>query len=244
MKEITSSANLEVSHWIQLTKKSSYRKATQKVLVEGKNLLKDLIRRHNPIRLLLTKTALNDFSDFPGEIILISDAIAAKISSVETPEGCFAEFHLPSPQTQSIEKGLILDRLADPGNVGTLLRTALGFMIDIVFLIEPCCDIWNPKTLRAAKGAQFDLPIIPITYENVPKHLPIIVADTKGVFLHEFTPPKQWVLVLGNEACGPSIPQEMKKTTITIETPGPIESLNVATAGAIALYTLIQKHPQ
>jgi RNA methyltransferase, TrmH family len=243
VKEISSLANVEVSHLLQLTKSSSYRKSQQKILVEGRNLLKDLLQRHDPIRLFLTKTAFAEFSDFPGEIVVISDAIANKISSVETPEGYFAEFHLPKHTVPSIQKGLILDRLSDPGNVGTLLRTALGFMIDVVFLIEPCCDVWNPKTLRAAKGAQFDLPIIPISYENLPQQLPIIVADTKGIFLHEFKPPNQWLLVLGNEAFGPNVPPEIQRTTVTIKTPGPIESLNVATAGAIVLYALTHASP-
>jgi RNA methyltransferase, TrmH family len=238
VREIVSTANHNVRHWTELMRKSSYRKEKNRILVEGKNLILDLIKRHSPLRLILTQSSCNFFTNFPGEIYLISDEIAKKISSVESPEGCFAEYSPPNLSPSKIQKALILDRLADPGNVGTLLRTALGFKVDAIFLIEPCCDIWNPKTIRAAKGAQFDLPIIRCGYDMLPKEIPLLVADTKGIPLHEFSPPKKWLLVVGNEANGPNIPEGIERTTITIKTPGPIESLNVAVAGGIVLYVL------
>ena len=69
-------------------------------------------------------------------------------------------------------------------------------------------------------------------------NLPIILADTTGTPLSKYTPAKQWLLVLGNEAHGPCVPEHLKTTPITVEMTGPVESLNVAQAGAIVLYHL------
>jgi RNA methyltransferase, TrmH family len=238
LKEIQSTTNPQISHFSLLMKKNTYRKETGRFLVEGKNLIYDLTKRHPPIQLLLTKKNLHHFSHFKGEILLISDAIAQKISDVESPEGCFAEYQTPNLVPKKLQRALVLDGLQDPGNVGTLLRTALGFAMDAIFFIEPMCDPWNPKTLRAAKGAQLDLPLIKTTYDELPNTLPILVADTSGENLQTFSAPKEWLLVLGSEALGPSIPPSKSATKITIQTSPKIESLNVAVAGGIAMYAL------
>ena len=132
----------------------------------------------------------------------------------------------------------VLDGLQDPGNVGTLLRTALALDVRTVFLIDPCADPWNPKALRAAKGAQFDLTLISGTFDIIPPDASLIVADTKGEDLRTYTPPKNWFLVVGNEAHGHRVPESRHPSLITIPMPGPMESLNVSQAGAIILYAL------
>lgn len=239
MKTITSLSHELVKHWVRLQKDRSYRETTHKVLVEGKNLLHDLMKRHLPVRLIATENQMELFEGFSGERICIQESIASKISAVENPEGCFAEYDIPpSKSDEKIEHGLILDRLQDPGNVGTLFRTCLAFNIRTIFLIEPCCDPWNPKTIRAAKGSQFDLSIISCTWDSIPLHIPLVVADIQGEDIHTMTPPKEWLLVVGNEASGPRVPQSLQPRFVTIPMPGPVESLNVSQAGAILLFAL------
>ena len=242
IKRIASTSNDIVKHAVRLQKEKSYRTASNSVLVEGKNLLLDLIKKKAPARLFLVEPLLPLFQEFAGEIFLIDEKIAKKISLLEAPEGCFAEYPLPQHAfPQSLEKGLILDRLQDPGNVGTLLRTALAFGLETVFFIEPCCDPWNPKVIRAAKGAHFDLCLIPTSWEELSSHiqnLTLYVADIDGEDIEKISFSQKWVLVLGNEAHGAVIPPTLKKSCLRIPMSQKVESLNVAQAGAIALYRL------
>ena len=242
MKTIVSTSHELVKHWVRLQKDRSYRRNAQSVLIEGKNLLKDLIVRHLPQRIIITEKQKDFCPMFEGERILISDAVAAKISAVEEAEGCFAEYQLPaSEMPANIEHALILDGLQDPGNVGTLLRTALALNLRTIFLIEPCCDPWNPKAIRAAKGAQFDLSIILGSWNDIPQHASLVVADIEGEEALSFVPPNTWFLVLGNEAHGHTVPQKLHPRFIKIPMPGSMESLNVSQAGAILIYSLLNK---
>jgi RNA methyltransferase, TrmH family len=242
MKHILSTSNDLVKHWARLQKERSYRQATGKVLVEGKNLLKDLIPRHKPLRFIVIQEDQDAVSSCEEDLIIISKEVASKISGVEEPEGWFAEYQLPASEIPScIEKALILDRLQDPGNVGTILRTSLALNVRTVFLIEPCCDPWNPKAIRAAKGAQFDLSLVFRTWESIPADAPLFVADIKGEDIASLSAQNGWFLVLGNEAHGASIPPSYHPKFIKIPMPGPMESLNVSQAGAILLYMLMHK---
>jgi RNA methyltransferase, TrmH family len=127
---------------------------------------------------------------------------------------------------------LSLWRLADPGNVGTLIRTADAFRA-AVELSEGCADPTGPKALRASAGALFRVPLGPVNGRRVG-----LVAHG-GRPLDEVELGEQTVFVLGSERGGLST--EVQKTCdelVTIPTPGPAESLNVAAAGAIALYAV------
>ncbi len=239
MKTISSTSHDLVKHWVRLQKDRSYRRTSQRVLVEGKNLLNDLLPRHPPLRLIITKEHQDCFGEIPGERIFVSIPVIKKISAVEAPEGCIAEYELPTPQPPvRIDRALVLDGLQDPGNVGTLLRTALAMDVRTVFCIEPCADPWNPKAIRAAKGAQFDLCLISCSFDALPKDNVLLVADVEGEDVRHFAPPAQWLLVVSNEAHGPRVSLAHRPCFITIPMPGPVESLNVSQAGAILLYTL------
>lgn len=241
MKEVFSTSHDLVKHWVRLQKERSYRHEVGRVLVEGKNALRDLLVRHRPVRLMVTERQLPYFDELCDECIVISEAVAQKISDLESPEGCCAEFALPQPPKQPVlEKVVILDRLQDPGNVGTLLRTCLAFGVQTVICIEPSCDPWNPKVIRAAKGAQFDLSLLLCSWDRLPQLGPLLVADAAGVDVRTVPRLDRWALVLGNEAHGAEIPLYVPKTVLSITMSGPMESLNVAQAGAILLYVLLQ----
>jgi TrmH family RNA methyltransferase len=240
MKSLSSPTHDLVKHWSRLQKDREYRRTTGRVLVEGKNLLHDLLRRHRPIRIIVTPRHEETFSALGEEVYVVTEAIASKISSVESPEGCFAEFELPeAPAAPDLDRVVILDRLQDPGNVGTLLRTCLSFNVRTVLLIEPCCDPWNPKCIRSAKGAQFDIGLFPCSWEHLPPVGTLIVADMTGVDVRTIQRPSHFALVLGNEAHGVNAPPSLPSCCVKIPMPGPMESLNVAQAGAILLYTLL-----
>jgi TrmH family RNA methyltransferase len=240
MKILSSPTHDLVKHWSRLQKDRDYRQSIKRVLVEGKNLLKDLLLRHKPVRIVVTDRNKETFRDVDGDVYLITEAIASKISSVETPEGCFAEFEWPMlSASPDLDRVVILDRLQDPGNVGTLLRTCLSFNVRTVLLIEPCCDPWNPKCIRSAKGAQFDINLLSCSWERLPAVGPLFVADMGGTDVRTIEKPRRFALVLGNEAQGVKIPASLPSRLVKIPMPGPMESLNVAQAGAILLYALL-----
>ena len=143
------------------------------------------------------------------------------------------------------DKWLFLDHISDPGNLGTLLRTAAWFQIYNIALSPDSLDPYNPETIRAGVGAHFHLSIhsdvnINVFIEN---HYSIIGADHRGELLTQsFIIPERWVLVLGGEAHGLSEPVNIKlNRTIAIPKSGSGESLNISAAGAILMHQLSEK---
>jgi TrmH family RNA methyltransferase len=132
----------------------------------------------------------------------------------------------------------VLDRVADPGNLGTLLRSAQAFGWDGVYLIDGCCDPFNDKALRAAKGATFALPYAQGSFDRLQTlgSWQLMVADLKG------RPPEQvavggpLALVLGNEAAGVQEAIRKQGTAVTLPTAAAVDSLNVSVAGGILMY--------
>ncbi len=138
---------------------------------------------------------------------------------------------------------LILDSLSDPGNLGTLFRTALALGWDGIWLTPGTVDPFNDKALRAARGATFCLPFAWKTREEIIEAtkkgaLTLYTADIEGKPLHTISPRPPLALILSSESHGP---QNWPSEKITIPMQPHVESLNVASSGAILLYTLRQK---
>ncbi|MBC8311949.1 MAG: RNA methyltransferase [Candidatus Marinimicrobia bacterium] len=141
---------------------------------------------------------------------------------------------------------LLLDNISDPGNMGTILRTAEWFGVKNLILSPKCVDIYNSKVIRSAMGAHFHLN--QMIQDNLMQVIPrlkkegfsIIGADMDGTSITTFSPPQKWALVLGNEAHGlsPHI-KSLLDERITVPKSGKIESLNVAVAGGVILNSLV-----
>lgn len=179
------------------------------------------------------------------EVFRVTPEVLKKISGIEEKDGCAAIVPLPPPQP--LEKKshlLILDRVGDPGNLGTLFRTALAFEWGGVWLTEGTVDPFNDKALRAAKGATFRLPydfLDPAKAKNwIKQHnAAIFVADLDGEKLSpscSFEPPL--ALLLGSEGRGPGDWVSSLARKITIPIKKEVESLNVASAGSILLFAM------
>ena len=172
---------------------------------------------------------------------LVSEEVLEKLSFSKTPQGVVAVCHLLEEKPIKSEKVLYLDDVSDPGNLGTILRTALAFGYDDVILSKNCCSIYNEKVLQASQGAIFKLNIVnDADLLKLKKDgYEILATEIKGsVSLDEVSKPKKQVLVLGNEAHGVSeslLKLSDKRIRIDIKN---IESLNVAIAGAIAMFKL------
>jgi TrmH family RNA methyltransferase len=147
---------------------------------------------------------------------------------------------------------LILDELTDPGNMGTILRTALAADVDEVLLTPDCTDCYSPKVVRAASGAHIALPIATnLAWEAIAERITFHCKEERQVFLAEAGSPhlyfeqdlkRPFALIIGNEAHGPSREARSLATLpIAIPLANGVESLNAAMATGIVLYEAIRQ---
>lgn len=170
----------------------------------------------------------------------VTEEIMKKITGLEQPDGFAAEIKLPLPQDVSDKQFLlVLDQIADPGNLGTLIRTALALGWEGVIITPGTVDLFNDKALRAAKGATFHLPYAQMTHEEISRmKVRFYTADLEGQELRgaHFRPPL--ALILSHESRGATAWAEKIGEKVTIPMHVKAESLNVATSGAIFLYAM------
>lgn len=172
-------------------------------------------------------------------IYLITPQVNKYYSSLETPSGITAIFHIKKANL-SKSSVIYLNGVSDPGNLGTIMRSAVAFGYDNFVLDKNCVDIYNPKVINAAKDAIFKLNIIEDSSGNWLQinHLPIYTTDAAlGIQLNKFKPAPVYCLVLGGESRGVS-PEIIKQSQINlrIKISNKIESLNVAIAASIIFY--------
>jgi TrmH family RNA methyltransferase len=173
--------------------------------------------------------------------IVISDALLPEISGLESPARMGFVIDLPAPAALSPGvASLILDRVQDAGNVGSMLRSASAFGFSQVIALRGTAALWSPKVLRAGMGAHFGLQLLegvePLALDGLT--VPIIVTSSHdGAFLHRQALPMPCAWAMGHEGQGVSewlIARAALK--VRIDQPGGEESLNVAAAAAICLY--------
>lgn len=172
-----------------------------------------------------------------------SSTLLCDLSSVETPFGMIAVFPIPilaiPPMVQST---IILDAIRDPGNLGTILRSAQGAGVDQVLLAPECADLYNPKVVRAAAGAHFHVLARKLSWAEIDEVLvseKIYLADsTQGMDYRServFCPP--WALIVSNEAHGPSQAAQCIATErLHIPLTNELDSLNAATAASVLMF--------
>jgi TrmH family RNA methyltransferase len=142
---------------------------------------------------------------------------------------------------------LLLDRLQDPGNMGTLIRAARAFGVDAVVVLDGSVDPWNPKAVRAAAGASFRTHIAQVRWVEArpwleEQQIEILAADASGDDVRSIQPGGSWALAIGNEGAGLRADLSAASTkSIAIPMPGGAESLNAGVAGSILLYSLLTR---
>lgn len=242
--EISSLQHPLIKHLVRLRQNHDYRDEHQSVVVEGLKLVNELASKHHIKTLLAFDTSLLPKSVNADVIYVCTQAVMQKVTSLQNPEGLLAEMEMPKMSSLNGKSFLIAcDGINDPGNLGTLLRTALALGWEGAFIIKNSCDPFNDKALRAAKGSTFHLPLATGSWQALEalikqNKLHPLTADITGTKLGNVKVKENLLLILGNEAHGPS--EEAKKISerITIPMSGQMESLNVAAAGAILMYNL------
>lgn len=269
MTVITSSSNPRISK-LQTLYTPRGRKKFALFLMEGLNLLEALLDAHlfpleiyyQPVLLqrtprgkMLLDRLLNTVEVAHG-LVEVSERVLEVVSDVQTTQGvvsvlplnAFDPFHIRERRSARQRPALlVLDDLADPGNMGTILRTALAADVDTVLLTPACVDYLSPKVVRAAAGAHVALPVeINLSWDAIEEKIVHHCAGVPRVLLAEAHSKHQYydqdlaspfALVIGNEAHGPSQEARRRATqTITIPLCNGVESLNAAMATGIILY--------
>lgn len=237
--EIKSKQNQKIKDCLKLQQQSEKNK--QKLfLIEGLHLLEMAIEANNLVAVFSLKPL--DIVPLDIDQYIVTKDIMKKISLEKTPQGIVAICRMMETKEILSDKVLFLDQVRDPGNIGTLLRTALAFGYQDVIFAHDCCSPYHEKAIQSSQGAIFKLrlhekPVSIATFKK--QKYQILATEIKGSRkIETFHANKKHVLILGNEAHGVSnevLSQADYRLRIDIKD---IESLNVGVAGGITMYAL------
>jgi RNA methyltransferase, TrmH family len=252
---ITSSHNSKIQLVRNLLRRSKERREACAFIAEGVRLVEEALEAEWPFRFVLAEETLNERGKalmaklhlHGVDIEIVADNLMQSVGETESSQGILAVLeNLPLPIPPASSFVLILDQIRDPGNLGTLLRTAAAAGVETVFLPPETTDAWAPKVVRAGMGAHFRLPIHALNWDEIRAHtqgLQIHLADMEGAiscWQADFRSPL--ALIVGGEAEGASQPaQELATRRVSIPMPGKTESLNAAVAGAILMFEVLRQ---
>ncbi|WP_339288273.1 RNA methyltransferase [Ureibacillus sp. FSL K6-0786] len=252
MKRIESAQNAYVKHWKKLVTNRKEREKTGEFIVEGFHLVEEVLKNKERVIQIIVREGVEiprEWSLNDVKIVEVTNSIAKDIAETETSQGIFAhckQTMISETEQASWKKLLLIDAVQDPGNIGTMIRTADAAGIDAVVLGKGCADIYNPKTLRSAQGSHFHIPVIrgnlmdwveKLKERNIPLYG---TALENAVDYRELHKSGSFALIVGNEGSG--VQKELlEQTTQNVMIPilGQAESLNVAVATGILLYHFI-----
>jgi TrmH family RNA methyltransferase len=241
---ITSPHNDRIKLARALLTQSKARTREGKVALEGLRLIRDALECGYVPDYVLHAPEL-DLSelDAAGAPLLPTDpALLADLSDTEQTQGIVAVFPLPERALpQHPTRALILDNLRDPGNLGTVLRTAGAAGVEVVLLSPGCVDPYNPKVLRAGMGAHFRLPVVEANWTRIAvycQQLAVYLADMQGDVTYDAADwAAPWALIIGSEAHGASPEAELLAAQrVYVPMSEQTESLNAAIAAGVLLF--------
>lgn len=247
LNHIHSSKNPKVKQWKKLHTKKE-RDLTGTFIIEGFHLVEEALKQKEMVEELIYSEETDlphswDYESIP--VTIITEEVAKAISETEAPQGVFAVCKQAEASITDAKTFLLIDAVQDPGNLGTMVRTADAAGIDAVIVGQGSVDIYNSKVLRSAQGSHFHLPIIRGNLSEwidqlLSKEIPVYgTALENGSIYTETAPSETFALAVGNEGSGVS-KEVLSKTTRNLYIPiyGKSESLNVAIATGILLYYL------
>jgi TrmH family RNA methyltransferase len=191
----------------------------------------------------LSESCQGDFDFSCEKIVRVSDDVFKFLSDEKTPQGVLCRVEIPKRELKKpTGRCLLLDGVADPGNMGAIIRTANAADYDEVYLTNDCTDPYAPKSVRASMSGLFFTKLYVADREEILRvfnGFPVFVADMGGANIFQFTPPKAYAIVIGNEANGVSKEcREAATQTLCIPMKETQESLNAAVSAGIAMYVL------
>ena len=247
MKIIRSLQNEQIKNFAKL-KEKKYRDETGLFIVEGDHLVRMALEANCLTTLLVAEEELENYLDIIDEdkTIIVTESIINKLSFAKTPQNVIGIGKQNTTDKKDVNKVLVLDTLQDPGNVGTLIRSALAFNYDKVYVSESTVDIYNEKVLRASQGAIFKINVVKKelseiyrTLKNNGFNILVTSLTEKSIDLEELEKQDKFAIVLGNEGNGVSeVSLKNASSIVKINMSDKIDSLNVGVAGSIIMYSL------
>ena len=243
---LTSKNNPLVKETAALKEKKG-RKEHGLFLVEGVKMVTECMKSNFEIeRIFCAESFQGDTAwlcDFADKVTVVSDDVFRVLSDEKTPQGILCRVKIPTKGLETPQgKCLLLDGVADPGNVGAIIRTANAAGYNEIYLTDKCADPYSPKSVRASmRGICFTKlhfgtreDVLAVLHET-----PIIAADMNGKNVFDFSAPERFALVIGNEANGVS-DEVFACATHTVKIPmqATQESLNAAVSAGIIMYVL------
>lgn len=247
LKHIESVNNPKVKQWKRLLTKKE-RDKSGIFLIEGFHLVEEALKQGEQILEIMVsdKVGLPPRWDAKGtQVTLVTEEISNVLSETEAPQGIYAVCRQAHAEVQDAKTFLLIDAVQDPGNLGTMIRTADAAGIDAVIVGRGSVDIFNPKVLRSSQGSHFHLPIIRDDLHEwiaklQEKDIPVYGTALEGASAYtEISSGDSFALIVGNEGDGVG-KDILASTTANLYIPiyGKSESLNVAVATGILLYYL------
>lgn len=259
---ITSFKNPKIQMVRELLASKKNREELSACVIEGVRLSEEAVRSGVlPETVLFTDElsarGMDLLHAIPGDqtaYIKIPPDLMRKVSATETDQGLILVIPLlPNPKIGNVDFILILDQVGDPGNMGTILRTASAAGAQAVIMAPGCVDPFSPKVLRAGMGAHFSVPILTLNWQEISdlckrpgNNLTVCLAESgSGTSMWTMDLRQPIAIIIGSEADGASV--EAKKAAemvINIPMPGGSESLNASIAAGILLYEVVRQRSQ
>lgn len=253
MKHITSRDNSLFKQLRKLAESARERRKSGQVLLDGAHLVEAYTAACGQPELLIAAAgdcsadAVRMLQRLPQvETVMLPPAMLAEISPVATPTGLLALAAMPQlPLPAAPAFALLVEDIQDPGNLGSMLRSAAAAGVEAVYLSAGCADLWSPRTLRGGQGAQFVLPIaeradlVAVASSFAGRTL---AAELGGASLYDCDLAGTVAFMIGNEGAGLSDGLlAVASERVRIPMPGSMESLNAAAAAAICLFERVRR---
>ena len=247
VERITSRANALCTHLRKLASSTSYRSQTGEFLCDSPKLLQEALLHGGDVRTVVAAEG-TVLPELPAGIRLVQvpEDLMKTLSPSQTPQGVLTVCALPRqtlPERLEGKRYMVLDGIQDPGNVGTILRTADAFGADGVFLVNACADLYNPKTVRATMGAVFRCPVWRCTLTELDKLLTASGLPLYGAALRSDASDARkadyarCAIAIGSEGRGLSAEVlDRCDRTVLIPMRDHCESLNAAIAATVLLW--------
>ena len=247
MKLITSIHNEQIKHLINLAKKS-YRAEQQQFVIEGSRAYTELAQIYTPVAIYVTDVFMASHQSLILDhniTTIVPDNVMTKMSTATTPSGICAIFQIPISQSlPTCGPGIILVDVSDPGNMGTLIRTAAAMNIKEVIIIGGV-DPYSSKVIQSTAGCLAAVNLYQATFQDLIKNktLELCALVVKHGKSPDQTNLRHAFLLVGSEAHGLSDEHIAAcQQAMTIPMPGQAESLNAGVAGSIGLYLMSQQN--
>jgi len=251
---ITSNQNSKVKLVRALLGRSKERHEAGAFVVEGVRLVEEAVKANWNCRFALCDETLSERGMLQVEglrlkgvdVEEVSASVMKSISETEAPQGILAVLELTQlPITNKLTFILIPDQIRDPGNLGTLLRSAMAAGVQAVLIPPETTDAFAPKVLRSGMGAHFRLPIHSMSWDeisNAVKKIQVYAADMDGASCWETDLRQPVALIIGSEADGVSeSARKLATGSISIPMTGGTESLNAGMAGSVLMFEVLRQ---